>query len=142
MRNFPKSTPLPSAQRTQSPKYAAPLSLGAPASHAFVAARAFAAAHRFFPRASPTAPYFCTRDSDPACCAGVRELFCSSIKKKAMAGPLAEKVSVLQRQLNLPEGANLVDKVEKALEKFGLADELRGQPLTRKGRRRPFRPSA
>ena len=50
-----------------------------------------------------------------------------------MAEPtLAEKVSVLQRQLNLPEGANLVDKVEKALEKIGLADELRGQPLTRK----------
>ena len=49
-----------------------------------------------------------------------------------MEPTLAEKVSVLQRQLNLPEGANLVDAVDNALEKIGLADELRGQPLTRK----------
>ena len=49
-----------------------------------------------------------------------------------MEPTLAEKVSVLQRALNLPEGANLVDAVDNALEKIGLADELRGQPLTRK----------
>ena len=49
-----------------------------------------------------------------------------------MEPTLAEKVSVLQRQLNLPEGANLVDAVDNALEKIGLADELQGQPLTRK----------
>ena len=40
--------------------------------------------------------------------------------------------SVLQRELNLSEGANLVDKFDNALEKIGLADELRGQPLRRK----------
>ena len=49
-----------------------------------------------------------------------------------MEPTLAEKVSVLQRALNLPEGANLVDAVDNALEKIGLADELQGQPLTRK----------
>ena len=49
-----------------------------------------------------------------------------------MEPTLAEKVSLLQRQLNLPEGANLVDAVDNALEKIGLADELQGQPLTRK----------
>ena len=49
-----------------------------------------------------------------------------------MEPTLAEKVSLLQRQLNLPEGANLVDAVDDALEKIGLADELQGQPLTRK----------
>ena len=49
-----------------------------------------------------------------------------------MEPTLAEKVSVLQRELNLSEGANLVDAVDNALEKIGLADELRGQPLTRK----------
>ena len=42
-----------------------------------------------------------------------------------MEPTLAEKVSLLQRQLNLPEGANLVDAVDNALEKIGLADELR-----------------
>ena len=47
-----------------------------------------------------------------------------------MEPTLAEKVSLLQRQLNLPEGANLVDAVDNALEKIGLADELQGQPLT------------
>ena len=45
---------------------------------------------------------------------------------------LAEKVGVLERELNLPAGAPLAEKVEKALETLGLADELRGQPLTRK----------
>ena len=49
-----------------------------------------------------------------------------------MEPTLAEKVSVLQRELNLSEGANLDDAVDNALEKMGLADELRGQPLTRK----------
>ena len=53
-------------------------------------------------------------------------------KYAAKEPTLAEKVSVLQRELNLPEGANLVDAVDNALEKLGLADELRGQPLTRK----------
>ena len=45
---------------------------------------------------------------------------------------LAEKVGVLQRELNLPAEAPLADKVEKALETLGLANELRGQSLTRK----------
>ena len=49
-----------------------------------------------------------------------------------MEPTLEEKVSVLQRELNLSEGANHVDAVDNALEKIGLADELRGQPLTRK----------
>ena len=49
-----------------------------------------------------------------------------------MEPTLAEKVSVLQRELNLSEGENFVDAVDNALEKIGLADELRGQPLTRK----------
>ena len=39
---------------------------------------------------------------------------------------------MLLREPNLPEGANLVDNVDKALETLGLADELRGQPVTRK----------
>ena len=49
-----------------------------------------------------------------------------------MEPTLAEKVSVLQRELNLSEGESLVDAVDNALEKIGLADELQGQPLTRK----------
>ena len=49
-----------------------------------------------------------------------------------MEPTLAEKVSVLQRELNLSEGENFVDAVDNALEKIGLADELQGQPLTRK----------
>ena len=58
-----------------------------------------------------------------------------------MEPTLAEKVSVLQRELNLSEGENFVDAVDNALEKIGLADELQGQPLTRRSTR-PFRPSA
>jgi hypothetical protein len=49
-----------------------------------------------------------------------------------MEPTLAEKVSVLQRELNLPAGATLNEKVEKALETLGLADELRELPLVRK----------
>ena len=49
-----------------------------------------------------------------------------------MESTLAEKVSVLQRELNLPAGATLNEKVEKALETLGLADELRELPLVRK----------
>ena len=56
-----------------------------------------------------------------------------------MEPTLAEKVSVLQRELNLSEGESLVDAVDNALEKVGLADELRGQPLT-KGRCGPSDP--
>ena len=109
------------------------MSLGAPASHAFVAAHASPQRTDFYPRASPTAPYFFALAILTQRVAPRPQALRSSIKKKAMAEPtLAEKVSVLQRQLNLPEGANLVDKVENALEKIGLADELRGQPLTRK----------
>ena len=49
-----------------------------------------------------------------------------------MEPTLAEKVRVLELELNLTEGGSVVDKVDKALEDIGLADELRGQPLIRK----------
>merc|ERR1712072_420210 len=54
------------------------------------------------------------------------------VRATRMEPTLAEKVSVLQRELNLPAGANLNEKVEKALETLGLADELRELPLVRK----------
>ena len=43
-----------------------------------------------------------------------------------MEPTLAEKVRVLELELNLTEGGSVVDKVDKALEGIGLADELRG----------------
>ena len=46
-----------------------------------------------------------------------------------MEPTLAEKVSVLQRELNLSEGENFVDAVDNALEKIGLADEILNQNL-------------
>ena len=57
-----------------------------------------------------------------------------------MEPTLAEKVSVLQRELNLSEGENFVDAVDNALEKIGLADELRGPAVDEKGRCGPSDP--